>query len=457
MKERLINNLGLKILSIFLAFFVWLVVVNVSNPWVKGTQEVPLEIENEQVLLAANRTYELTGKNTVTIAYRVQARDENRIRSTDFRAYINLAELYDVTGSVPVQVEVLNNRTLMEDVEPRQRVVQVETEELQRKRFDLTYTTTEPAEGYALNGVSITPSYIYVEGPISQVGQISHVGIEIDLGGQSEDVSAVTEPVYYDSNDNKINPGSRVVSNTTEIQYQATINRVKKLPLDFEVSGSVASGYVYVGVECNTSTISVTGLKTSLASLNKLTVPASVLNLDGAASDRVITVNLEDYLPQGVQIVQSENTQIQVRLKVERLINRTIRLTDKDIRRAGASESYLYRFAPAQIDVTLQGLKEDLDGLSASSLGASINLAGLEPGNHKGVLTFEENEAFRVISYKDFEVEVSLKEPGITAESSSVQETTTASAAMPSSEAEPEGTEESGLSTSESEQTTPAG
>ena len=32
MKEKLINNLGLKILSCFLAFFVWLVVVNVSNP-----------------------------------------------------------------------------------------------------------------------------------------------------------------------------------------------------------------------------------------------------------------------------------------------------------------------------------------------------------------------------------------------------------------------------------------
>ena len=32
MKEKLINNLGLKILSCFLAFFMWLIVVNVSNP-----------------------------------------------------------------------------------------------------------------------------------------------------------------------------------------------------------------------------------------------------------------------------------------------------------------------------------------------------------------------------------------------------------------------------------------
>ena len=56
MKEKLINNLGLKILSCFLAFFVWLVVVNVSNPEVTGSKEVPLEIVNEQVLTKAGRT-----------------------------------------------------------------------------------------------------------------------------------------------------------------------------------------------------------------------------------------------------------------------------------------------------------------------------------------------------------------------------------------------------------------
>lgn len=69
MKEKLINNLGLKILSCFLAFFMWLIVVNVSNPEVTGSKEVPLEIVNEQVLTKAGRTYELGGKDTVTVYF----------------------------------------------------------------------------------------------------------------------------------------------------------------------------------------------------------------------------------------------------------------------------------------------------------------------------------------------------------------------------------------------------
>ena len=37
MKERLIRNLWIKLLSLFCAFFVWLAVVNIANPIVTAT------------------------------------------------------------------------------------------------------------------------------------------------------------------------------------------------------------------------------------------------------------------------------------------------------------------------------------------------------------------------------------------------------------------------------------
>ena len=44
MKERLTNNLGLKVLAIFLAFFLWLIVSNVSNPVKQDSKEVVVDI-----------------------------------------------------------------------------------------------------------------------------------------------------------------------------------------------------------------------------------------------------------------------------------------------------------------------------------------------------------------------------------------------------------------------------
>ena len=114
MKEKLTNNLGLKIISVFLAFFVWLAVVNISNPEVSDYQEVPLEILNEGVLEANNLTYEVVGgKNTVTVSYKVQTLDTGTIKPSDFRAYIDLAEMYEPTGAVQVKVEVLRHKNLL--------------------------------------------------------------------------------------------------------------------------------------------------------------------------------------------------------------------------------------------------------------------------------------------------------------------------------------------------------
>ena len=139
MKERLTNNIGLKLLSLFLAFFLWLLVVNVSNPEVERSKEVQVEIVNEGVLTAAGQTYEIVGKNTVTVSYRVRTLDEYRISSSDFRAYIDLEDLYDVTGAVPVSVEVVGHKELIDSdsVSIKPNVIHVETEALQRKRFAL--------------------------------------------------------------------------------------------------------------------------------------------------------------------------------------------------------------------------------------------------------------------------------------------------------------------------------
>lgn len=410
MKERLINNIVLKILSIFLAFFVWLVVVNVSNPEVTRTKEVPLEIENEQVLLAANRAYEINGKNTVTVSYTVRTRDEYKVKVSDFRTYIDLTELYDVTGSVPIKVEILNNKEIITSAAARPGVVRVATEDLQRKRFDLIVELKgKQADGFAPAGMTVEPNYVYVDGPVSKVGLISSVGLEINIEGATEDQAGSAVPVFYDANGNELVLSDKVHVNTELVDYYVTLNKVKWLYLDFAVGGTVASGYQYVGVECDVQNIAVNGLKSDLASLTKITVPATVLNVDGATADKVVSVNLQDYLPEGVEIVQSENSTVNVLLKVEPLQTRTFRLQESDIHKNGASDDNLYFIQPGQIEVVLRGLGDALNSLQLADLGARIDVTSMGEGSHRGVLTFNRSDIFTIVSYTDFTVEVTLK------------------------------------------------
>ena len=78
MEKKLSNNLGLKVLSVFLAFFVWLAVMNIANPKVMRSQEVPLEILNGDILESSGKTYEVIGdRDTVTVYYKVTTSDKH--------------------------------------------------------------------------------------------------------------------------------------------------------------------------------------------------------------------------------------------------------------------------------------------------------------------------------------------------------------------------------------------
>lgn len=425
MKEKLTNNLGLKILSICLAFFTWLLVVNVSNPETTGTKEVPVEILNEDILEAAGQTYEILGKSTVTVTYRVQTLNEYKVRASDFKATVDLADYYPVTGTVPVTVEVVGNQDIILGSSAKPQVIRIETEELQRKSFDLDVRIVgEAKEGYVAGDAVISPNYVYVKGPVSLVGQISSVGIEIDVTDQDSDMVGTAQPKLYDANGNEIlQNNTRVTVNYEEIDYTLPILREKTLALNFEVSGNPAGNYRFTGVESEIQTVAVEGLRSTLASLSTITISGEDLSVEGATADRTVTLNLNTYLPDGVELASGVSSMITVTLKIEQLETKLYSLEMQDLTLTGENPDYHYEIVPDALLVTIRGLSEDLQNLTTADLNASIDVTYMNGGTHEGRLTFQLNDGFEVMEYSDFEVVVSPRSNSSRSDSESGSET----------------------------------
>lgn len=445
MKEKLTNNLGLKILSVFLAFFVWLAVVNISNPETTGSREVTLDILNEGVLESSNLTYEIQGgKSTVTVVYKVQTLDEALVKASDFRAYIDLADLYEPTGAVPVHVEVQGHKSLFIGNPPvaKPGVVRITTEKLQRKPFDLKVTYTgKPEDGYTVGTASISPTYVYVSGPESKVGQISSVGIEIDTDNATGNLTGTAKPILYDANDNRLDEllqDDRVTLNRTEVDYELAILKVKTLPLDFETEGKVADGYRFTGIETSVNSVKVVGLKSTLAGITSITVPKSELNMDGAYADKEVTVDLSKYLPEGVQLA-GDTKEIKVVMKIEPLENRTYVLNTGKIRLVGADNDYSYQFEQNSINVVIRGLKEDLDQLTVDSLEAELDVSNMEPGTRDVEVVFQLDRGYELVRYDV--PQIIIQEKGPSADESSAADGTEepASQSVAATEAETTG------------------
>lgn len=71
-------------------------------------------------------------------------------------------------------------------------------------------------DGYQTGKVTLSPETLTVEGPESLIGQISSVGIEINLDGKNADWSDSEEPKFYDANKNSITISDRLISNCQE-------------------------------------------------------------------------------------------------------------------------------------------------------------------------------------------------------------------------------------------------
>ena len=415
MRKKLTNNLGLKALSMALAIFAWFMVVDVVNPLVETSLEVPVEIINEEILSRANLTYEVVGKKTVSVTYAVRSRDRFRITAGDFYAYADLADLYDVTGSIPVNVEVSREIRGMIDgtVGTKPGVVRIQTEELQRKNFDvIPHIRGETEEGYDVGDVTVRPKYIYVTGPVSVVGQISSVGVEIDMSGANADVAGTAKIALYDANGNQ-QPDlmDEVTLSRTEADYQASVLRVKTLGLDFQIAGQVARGYRFTGVDSDIKSVPVEGLKSVLASVSTLVIPGELLNIEGATKDVTVEVDLAALLPDNINMTKDAPATATITLRVEALEQRELVFDTAGLQLTGASDDFDYNFVSDKVSVQIQGLSEDLDSLGPGTVSGRVNVSGLEEGPAFVTVEADLPEGFEWVGSDRVEIHVTRKGP----------------------------------------------
>ena len=76
------------------------------------------------------------------------------------------------------------------------------------------------------------------------------------------------------------------------------------------------------------------------------------------------TIDLNDYLPEGVSLAGKDSSEITVTLTVEQLKEReyTVRISAASY--VGADSSYSYRADPGTVTVRIRALQEELDSCS---------------------------------------------------------------------------------------------
>ena len=404
--KTLTKNLGFKILAVVFAFILWLVVYNTDDPTITVSYTTNVTVENASVVTDMNKCYEvLNGTNTVSFAVTAKRSVLNKLEDTDFTAVADMNRMIvnEDGDKANVPIEIISKRSNSSlKYNEKNKYLEVSLEDLMKRRFIITADTSgKVADGYALGEVTVTnPNVLNVSGPASIVNKIDSVVATIDVDGMSMNLSDNVIPALYDADGQEIDTTKLKLSNTT-VTISAKILSVKEIPLVFSTSGVPYGDNRVVEISSKPETIKVKGSSTTLNPLSSLNIPGDVLNVSGASEDITTTIDISEYLPDGVELVNASDATVTVTARIEAYELKKFNLSTSQINVNGLDSNYDLSFDQSTVAVTVSGLKNDLNKLNTSQLSASIDVTDLGVGTHQVNLDLnldEDNYAYQTIT-----------------------------------------------------------
>lgn len=412
--KTLVNNIGYKILAVVFAFILWLVVYNIDDPNKTVRFTTNVMVENESAITDMNKCYEvLNGTNTITFSVTAKRSVINKLEDTDFvaTADMNRMIMNSDNKSAKVPIEVISRRSNSSlKYNGKNQYLEISLDDLVSRRFMITADTTgQVADGYALGEVTVTnPNVLNVTGPATIVDKIDSVVATIDVEGMSMNLSDNVLPVFYDVDGNEIDT-TRLKYNNTTVTIAAKILRVKEIPLSFTTTGTPSGDYRVVEITSDPENIRIKGASSVLNPIMSLAIPAEVLNVSGARDDLTTTIDITEYLPDGVELVDAADATVTVTVRIEAYQSKTFTIDTKDITVNGLEDGYELAFEQNSVTVTISGLQNDLNRLSAVDLASAIDVSGMEEGLHQVNLEIELDETNYAARTVSVEVKISKK------------------------------------------------
>lgn len=382
----LTNNIGFKLLAVGFAFVLWLVVYNIDDPTIRKTFTVSVNIENaDAVMNNMNKYYEvLDGTNNVTFAVTAKRSVMDKLEDNDFTATADMSRIVvdEETQTGTVAIELTCNRySSSVQINGGSKYLRVSLEDLMSKQFVITPSATgTPAEGYALGNITVSPNVLTVSGPASLVSQISTVVATIGVEGMYVDLTDSVVPQLFDADGNEMDTTKLRLSRTT-VDITARILSTKEVSLNFSTRGAPAANYTVTGINCTPEKIWIKGAANVLNPIVAIDVPGNVLNISGASEDVTTTIDITEYLPEGVELADSSNAMITVVVSIREYATQSFSVPTANISVEGLDDNYDITFL-REGTASISAVEGDLALLVPSQLMGTIDVSGLSEGTH---------------------------------------------------------------------------
>lgn len=411
--KLLTNNFSLKVAALLFAIAMWLVVVSIDDPTQTRPFTTAISIENADYMQSQGRYFEpLDTDMMVTFKVSVPRSVMKNLSNTDFKAVADMESIEEVNkaeGLYRVPIDIVATRYASSIAfSGKTQYMEVKVEDLVTAQFPLKASYVgEPGENSAVGNMKVSPNIIKVTGPESVIDEIGSVQAVIDVTGATTDLTDSVTPTVYNAA-GEVMDVSKLNFSIDKATVTAEILNIRKLNIRAETSGIAANGYICTEVKIEPNRIAVKGNADILQTLGDIVIPSAVLNITGANVDVVQTVDITEYLPEGVSLVNEGDAEVTLTAVVEEIVTREYELPADSITIEGNVTGRKVSIGQDTVKVSIRGVKSHLDTLDAATLGGRIEVGGLTEGTHLVPLhvLYLNEDIYTVIGSPTVEIEI---------------------------------------------------
>ena len=387
MKKLLTRNLGMKLLSLFLAVFFWIAVINIQDPLEERTfRNIKVNVVNSELAQEKGKIITASKGDYVDVVLEGKRKELDSISREDIIAEADATQI-SIMDNAPISVSVDNHPNVVWKNTGIQIALILDDYDSHRYPCRVNAIGT-PYEGYVVG--ELPTIWIEVEGAKTVLASVHEVVLDVGVEGKDRDFTMKSTPVFMDSKGNRIDAG-KLKTTSNEIDVTVPILPTKRVYLEVYASGTPAEGYEVLtsNISFQPTTITIAGTKESLAEVKRtVTIDVDVTDKSGMLEENL---RIRDFLPADIRIPDSREENMAVSMNITPFVEKKISIPLNDVAFFNIPNGLELEkpFSTEPIVLTVKCKAARATNLDKTGFKVSLDLNGYSAGQFKPKFTVE--------------------------------------------------------------------